>query len=135
MRGGLFFQSTVDITTAPAIEYPRLVLDEGWRRGHAGQLDRAGRRERGPAATAASSSAYGALEPGDRLSIWLQFQVDPTNAGQRSYALELDDETRPLVRIDRDAHGAAVAMDLVLRTVVRLRADPRGHARGRAGAS
>ena len=46
--------------------------------------------------------SYGALEAGDRLKVWLQFQVDPTKPGRRPQGIELDDETRPLVRIDRD---------------------------------
>ena len=33
VRGGLYFQSTVEITTQAAIESPRLVLDEGWFEG------------------------------------------------------------------------------------------------------
>ena len=46
--------------------------------------------------------SYGALKPGDRLKVWLQFQVDPTNPGTRPHGIELDDETRTLARIDRD---------------------------------
>ena len=45
--------------------------------------------------------SYGELKAGDLLRIWLQFEVDPTNVGRRSYGLELDDEERPLARIDR----------------------------------
>jgi hypothetical protein len=32
----------------------------------------------------------------------MQFEVDPTNTGKRSLALELDDAQTPLARIDRD---------------------------------
>jgi hypothetical protein len=101
VRGGLYFQATVDITTQAAIEHPRLVLDEGWVEGmQVNSIE--------PAAESEVSRdgrvvlTYGALDPGDRLKIWFQFQVDPTNHGRRSYAIELDDETRPLVRIDRE---------------------------------
>ena len=45
--------------------------------------------------------SYGALEPGDVLRVWLQFQVEPTTVGTRDYSVELDDEDRPLVRIPR----------------------------------
>ena len=45
--------------------------------------------------------SYGALEPGDLLRIWLQFEVNPTNVGKRSYTVELDDEERLLARIPR----------------------------------
>jgi hypothetical protein len=46
--------------------------------------------------------SYGALEPGDRLKVFLQFQVDPTSPGRRSHGVELDDEARPLLRLDRE---------------------------------
>ena len=101
VRGGLYFQATVDITTPEAIEHPRLVLDEGWVEGmQVNSIE--------PAAESEVSRdgrivlTYGALAPGDRLKIWFQFQVDPTKYGRRSHAIELDDETRPLVRIDRE---------------------------------
>jgi hypothetical protein len=44
---------------------------------------------------------YAALEPGEVLRVWLQFEVDPTNVGKRSYTVELDDEDRLLARIPR----------------------------------
>src|SRR4051794_179422 len=101
VRGGLYFQATVDITTTVAIEHPRLVLREGWVEGmQVNSIE--------PAADSESSRdgllvlSYGAMDPGDRLKIWLQFQVDPTNPGRRAHGIELDDETRPLVRIHRD---------------------------------
>jgi hypothetical protein len=37
----------------------------------------------------------------DRLVVWMQFQVDPTNVGHRSYDLELDDGDTPIARVDR----------------------------------
>ena len=49
----------------------------------------------------AEGGADGGLEAGDLLRIWLQFEVDPTNVGKRSYSFELDDEDRLLARIPR----------------------------------
>ena len=101
VRGGLYWQATFDITTTVAVEHPRLVLREGWIEGmQVNSIE--------PSAESESSRdgqlvlSYGALAPGDRLKIWLQFQVDPTNPGNRDHGLELDDAERPLVRIDRD---------------------------------
>jgi hypothetical protein len=101
VRGGLYFQATIDITTTTAIEHPRLVLDEGWVEGlQVNSIE--------PAAESEVSRdgrvvlTYGGLDPGDRLKVWLQFQVDPTNPGRRTHGLELDDETETLVRIDRN---------------------------------
>jgi hypothetical protein len=100
VRGGIFFQSRIDIRALAAIEHPRLVFDEGWLEGlQVNSIE--------PAAESESSRdgklvlSYGALEPGDLLRIWLQFEVDPTNVGKRSYTFELDDEERPLARIPR----------------------------------
>jgi hypothetical protein len=100
VRGGLFFQSRVEIRALTAIEHPRLVLDEGWVEGM--QFNSA---EPAPESETSRDGrvvfSYGALKPGDVLRVWMQFEVDPTSVGKRSYGLELDDEDRPLARIDR----------------------------------
>ena len=100
IRGGIFFQSRIDIRALAPIEHPRLVFDDGWLEGlQVNSIE--------PAAQSESSRdgrlvlSYGSLEPGDVLRLYLQFEVDPTNVGERSYGLELDDAERRLVRIDR----------------------------------
>jgi hypothetical protein len=101
VRGGLFFESRVDIRAARAIEHPRLVLDSGWVEGMqvnsitpepVGQSARDGR----------VVTSYDALKPGDLLRVWFQFEVNPTNVGRRSYAIELDDAERPVARLTPD---------------------------------
>jgi hypothetical protein len=101
IRGGLFFQSRLEIRAAQAIDHPRLVLDEGWLEGMqvnsiepapVGETSRGGR----------VVLSYDQLQPGDVLRIWLQFEVDPTNVGRRSYAVELDDAERPVARLTRE---------------------------------
>jgi hypothetical protein len=101
VRGGLFFQTTIEITAEAPVEHPRLVLDEGWLEGmQVNSIE--------PAADSESSRdgrlvlSYGALERGDRLKVWMQFQVDPTQAGRRSRGVELDDGTQRLARVDRE---------------------------------
>jgi hypothetical protein len=100
VRGGIFFQSRIDIRALTPIEHPRLVFDEGWVEGmQVNSIE--------PAAESETSRdgrlvlSYGALEPGDILRVWLEFEVDPTTVGKRSYTLELDDEDRLLARIPR----------------------------------
>jgi hypothetical protein len=100
VRGGLFFQSRVTITVTGRIQHPRLVLDPGWLEGmQVNSIE--------PAAQDESSRngrlvlAYSTLKPGDHVVLWLQFQVNPTNVGHRSYRLELDDDTRRIARVDR----------------------------------
>ena len=53
-------------------------------------------------ATGGSCCHYGALEPGDRLRSGCSSRSTRPRPGQRSHGIELDDETRALVRVDRD---------------------------------
>ena len=101
VRGGLFFQSRIDVTATRTVGQPRLVFDEGWLEGmQVNSIE--------PAAESESSRdgrlvlSYGALGPGDRLRIYMQFEVNPTNVGRRSYGLELNDGQARIARIDRD---------------------------------
>jgi hypothetical protein len=101
VRGGLIYQATIDITAVSDIQHPRLVLAEGWLEGmQVNSIEPAADSENSRSGRLELS--YGELKPGDRLKIWLQFQVDPTNPGRRSHVLELDDETQPLARVDRN---------------------------------
>ena len=82
VRGGLFFQSQLEIRARRKIEYPRIVLDEGWLEGM--QVNSI---EPAPATEANRQGrvvlTYDALEAGDLLRIWFQFEVDPTTVGRR----------------------------------------------------
>jgi hypothetical protein len=99
IRGGLFFQSRLDITAAQAIDHPRIVLSEGWLEGM--QVNSI---EPAPVGEAARDGrvvlSYDAMKPGDLLRVWFQFEVNPTNVGRRSYAIELDDAEQRVARID-----------------------------------
>jgi hypothetical protein len=98
IRGGLFFQSRIDVRATRAIDHPRLVLDPGWVEGM--QVNSI---EPAPVGEATRDGrvvlSYDALEAGDLLRVWLQFEVNPTNVGRRSYAVELDDAERPVARL------------------------------------
>jgi hypothetical protein len=100
VRGGLFFQSRLEIRASRKVAFPRIVLDDGWVEGM--QFNST---EPAPASEASRDGrvvlTYDKLDPGDRLRIWLQFEVNPTNLGRRSYGLELDDASTRLARIDR----------------------------------
>jgi hypothetical protein len=100
VRGGLFFQSRVEIRARRALQHPRLVLDEGWTEGMQvnsvepnpiGETGRDGR----------VVLSYDALDAGERLVVWLQFEVNPTNLGHRSYGLELDDAETEVAAVHR----------------------------------
>jgi hypothetical protein len=98
VRGGLFFQSRVEIHALREIAFPHIVLDDGWIEGMqvnsihpepTGELNRNGR----------VVLTYDKLAAGDVLKVWFQFEVNPTNTGRRSYGIELDDATARIVRL------------------------------------
>ena len=76
VRGGLFFQSRVEIRARRAIAHPRLVLDEGWVEGM--QFNSI---EPAPVSEASRDGrvvlSYDRIDAGDRLVVWMQFEVDP----------------------------------------------------------
>jgi hypothetical protein len=98
VRGGIFFQSRIDVQAIQRIDHPRLVLDHGWFEGMqinsiepqpVGETSRDGR----------VVLSYDTLQTGDFMRVWFQFEVNPTNVGHRPYAVELDDAEQPLVRV------------------------------------
>jgi hypothetical protein len=99
VRGGLFFQSRLEVRATGAIDHPRIVLDPGWVEGM--QVNSI---EPAPVGEASRDGrvvlSYDALATGDLLRIWFQFEVNPTNVGRRSYAIELDDTEQPIARLD-----------------------------------
>jgi hypothetical protein len=103
VRGGLLFQARVEVVAHSAVDHPRLVFDRGWLEGMqintiepgaVGETSRDGRLV----------LSYDGLEAGDRLTVWFQFQSDPTYTGSRDQDIELDDATTPLATIDRTLH-------------------------------
>jgi len=100
VRGGLMFQSRVEVTAAETIDHPRLVLDDGWLEGM--QISSI---EPQPAREASRDGrvvlSYDRLRAGERLIVWVQSQVDPTDPGRRRAGLTLQDATTDLVRVDR----------------------------------
>jgi hypothetical protein len=101
VRGGLFFQSRVEIRARRAIAHPRLVLDEGWIEGM--QVNSI---EPNPVGEASRDGrlvlSYDAIDAGERLVVWFEFEVNPTNTGHRSYGLELDDADTRIATVARD---------------------------------
>jgi hypothetical protein len=100
VRGGLFFQARVDVRATRPIAAPRLILTDGWLEGmQVNSIE--------PAAESESSRdgrlelSYPKVAAGERMRIYLQFEVNPTNVGHRSQDLELDDGTTRLARVER----------------------------------
>jgi hypothetical protein len=100
VRGGLFFQARVEVRALRDVEHPRFVLARGWTEGlQVNSIE--------PSAATESSRdgklvlSYDKLSAGDRMTIWFQFQVDPTAPGRRDLSIELDDAEQPIARIPR----------------------------------
>jgi hypothetical protein len=94
VRGGLLFQSRIEIRARRTVKFPRLILGSGWIEGmQVNSIE--------PIPSSESSRDGRLVLSYDLLVIWLQFQVDPINVGHRSYDVELDDETTVLARVDR----------------------------------
>jgi hypothetical protein len=100
VRGGLFFQSRVDVVPRRAVQRPRLVLSDGWPEGmQVNSIE--------PAPSSESSRdgrvvlTWNALDANRRMRVWFQFEVNPTNVGHRDYTLEFDDGDTALARVRR----------------------------------
>ena len=100
VRGGLFFQARIEVRARRDIEYPRLVLDEGW-------LDGLQINTIEPAPESESSRdgrlvlSYPGMATGDRLLVSIHLQTEPTRVGiTTDFGVALDDETTPLASID-----------------------------------
>ncbi len=101
VRGGLLFQSRVDVSASRAIARPTLVLDSGW-------LDGITLNTIEPEPTSTASEPRGVafrfdrLPAGRRLRVYFEFQVNPTSVGRRSQDILLRDGGRPLAALERN---------------------------------
>ncbi|HEY1540371.1 MAG TPA: hypothetical protein VGF63_13290 [Solirubrobacteraceae bacterium] len=98
LRGGLFFQGRLDIVAHEHIHAPRLELGNGWTEQM--QLNTI---EPSPATETSSDGrlelGYDPMASGDHLTIWMQFEVNPTAAGRRDRSVTLLDGTRVLAHL------------------------------------
>ena len=100
LRGGLYYQGRITVQAKEDIDKVTLVFDGGWTEqmqintvepGPVGESSRDGRL----------ALDMGHLGSGQKLVVWLQFQVNPTNVGRRSQDVELYDDTELLAKVDR----------------------------------
>jgi hypothetical protein len=100
VRGGLFFQARIEIRALEAIDHPRLVLGRGWIEGlQVNSIEPAAMQESSRDGLVVLS--YDRLAAGDRMTVWAQFQVNPTQPGRRDFSVELDDAETPVARVSR----------------------------------
>lgn len=101
LRGGLIFQAKIQVEAGDRpISEPVLALADGW-------LDSVTLNAISPLPTDESSSddtvlwTYDRLEAGENLTIWTQWQVNPTRVGTGDGNLELRDGDQHLAGLDR----------------------------------
>ena len=101
VRGGLFFQARLEIRALQDVEHPRVVLARGWVEGLQVNSIEPSADDRVLARRPARPLLRQAVGAGDRMTIWFQFQVDPTEPGRRDLSVELDDAEQPIARVPR----------------------------------
>jgi hypothetical protein len=100
LRGGLFYEGRFSVVAREDIDDAVLVLDPGWlEQTHINTIEPAPTEESGRDGRLALG--FGPVEAGERLVVYLQFQVNPTNVGRRSQRVELRDGAELLASVDR----------------------------------
>jgi hypothetical protein len=100
LRSGLIFQVKVRVVAHQQIKKPEIVFDEGWWESMSVNSIE-------PEPSEASSKdgrvvlSYGKLQPGETLTSWIYFQVNPTNVGKRREDVQVDDGETPLATVHR----------------------------------
>jgi hypothetical protein len=101
LRGGVYFMGRFEITAQEEIENATLVLDPGWLESmHVNSIEPAPVDELGRDGRLALD--FGPVAAGETATVYMEFQVNPTNVGRRSQDVELRDGDRLLARADRD---------------------------------
>jgi hypothetical protein len=100
LRGGVYFMGRFEITAQEEIESATLVLDPGWLESmHINSIEPAPADELGRDGRLALD--FGPVAAGETATVYMEFQVNPTNVGRRSQDVELRDGDRLLARADR----------------------------------
>lgn len=100
VRGGLFFQGRFTVDARAPLENATLGLDQGWLENmHVNTIEPAPAEEASRDGDLALS--FGPLAAGDRLVVYMQFQVNPTNVGRRSADVGLYDGEAAIASVDR----------------------------------
>ena len=100
LRGGLFYQGRITVEARQTLDDAVIVLDPGWAEQTSintiepSPVEESGRDGR-------ISLGYGELEAGERLTVYLQLQVNPTNVGHRSQRVELRDGAELIAAAER----------------------------------
>jgi hypothetical protein len=101
LRGGLIYMARFDVHAKQDLKSATLVLDPGWAENitintvepsPVGEASKNGRL----------SFELGHVPAGQKYTLFMDFQVNPTNVGRQSQDVELDDGEMHILTIDRD---------------------------------
>jgi hypothetical protein len=101
LRGGLLHQLRLTVVATRDLEHPQFVLSPGW-------FEQNTENSIAPDPVEQSSSngrvvlSYGPLNAGQKLTVWVDFQVNPVNVGRRTVNVELTDGPRPIASVNRN---------------------------------
>jgi hypothetical protein len=100
LRGGLIFQVRVQVTAHADIAMPQLVFSRGWWESMS-----VNSIEPNPSNESTQDGSvvlsFNKLTAGHSLLVWIYFQVNPTNVGDRREDVELEDGSTPIVTVHR----------------------------------
>ncbi|MCW3015898.1 MAG: hypothetical protein JWO02_2990 [Solirubrobacterales bacterium] len=100
LRGGLFFQARFDIAAVRDLKHPTLVLGEGWaEQMQINTIEPGADKEDAP--DGRLHLEYGELKAGQRLTVWMQMEVNPVSLGRRDQSVELMDSGVVVARVTR----------------------------------
>jgi hypothetical protein len=100
LRGGLLFQARFEIEAKTALGRPRLLLSPGWFEGMTLNTVE-------PSPVAEDSSANGVsmtfepIKAGGKLTVWTDWQVNPTNVGTHTEEASLLEGPTPVATVSR----------------------------------
>lgn len=99
-RGGLLFTTQIVVRAIQPVGHLRLVLSDGWFEG----MTFNGLAPQPAVEKSLDGSmflGYGKLNPGEQLTVWISWQVNPTSAGLRTQDVTVLDGERTLVAVHR----------------------------------
>lgn len=100
LRSGLIFQVRVQVTAHADIAMPQLAFDRGWWESMS-----VNSIEPNPSNESTQNGSvvlsFNKLRAGQSLIVWIYFQVNPTNVGNRRENVALGDGSTPIVAVHR----------------------------------
>lgn len=100
LRSGLIFQTRVTVHASRDISQPTLLFDRGWWESMSvNSIEPQPSNE--SSQDGRVSLSFSKLSSGQDLVVWIYFQANPTNVGNRSEDVELDDGSQLVARVHR----------------------------------